>query len=248
MYAERAGSGGPPLTLVHGSLAPGWETWSEQRELANDYSLVVLHRPGYPPNSPLQSSDFNREATEVAAMLEAGTHLVGHSYGAVVALLAAAAAPARLASLTLIEPPAFGVARGHPAVDELVERMTPIVTDRAQSRRTFLLRFLEALGSSEPLPDPLPPGLEARAAAAMAERPPWEATIPFEELRRAELRVLIVSGGHSPAFDAVCDVIEAELGAARATIPGNGHEVQALGEPFNQRLRQFMGDALNANA
>jgi hypothetical protein len=82
----------------------------------------------------------------------------------------------------------------------------------------------------------------------MAERPPWEATIPFEELRRAELRVLIVSGGHSPAFDAVGDVIEAELGAARATIPGNGHEVQALGEPFNQRLRQFMGDALNANA
>jgi len=51
---------------------------------------------------------------------------------------------------------------------------------------------------------------------------------------------LVVSGGHSEPFDAVCDVLEERLGAERAVFPGAGHAVQRLGEPFNDVLADFV--------
>lgn len=240
MYIERLGTGGSTIVLLHGSMAPGWESWSAQRELARHFRLVVPHRIGYPPNPPQTVIDFEDEAPKVAELIQPGWHLIGHSYGAVVALLAAAVAGERLASLTVIEPPVFNVARGHPAADHAIAELAPIFEHPNQSVRDFTVRFVAAVGGSEPLPDPLPAELEASARAAMAERRPWEASIPFDALRGANLPVLVVSGGHSPAFDAVCDVLERELHADRAVIPGAGHGVQWTGDPFNQRVREFI--------
>ena len=56
----------------------------------------------------------------------------------------------------------------------------------------------------------------------MAERPPWEAEIPLDELAAAPFPKLVVSGAHNAAFDAVCDVLEERLGAERAVLPGAG--------------------------
>ena len=50
----------------------------------------------------------------------------------------------------------------------------------------------------------------------------------------------VVSGAHSTVFDAVCDVLEKELAAERAVIPGAGHSVQRTGAPFNERLEAFL--------
>ena len=50
----------------------------------------------------------------VADALAGGAHLVGHSYGGVISLLAAAAVPERVRSLTVIEPPCTKVAAGDP--------------------------------------------------------------------------------------------------------------------------------------
>jgi hypothetical protein len=74
----------------------------------------------------------------------------------------------------------------------------------------------------------------------MVERSPAEAEIPFDELVRAPFPKLVVSGGHSSAFDAVCDVLEERLGAERAVLPGAGHSVQRLGAPFNELLARFV--------
>jgi citrate synthase len=38
----------------------------------------------------------------------------------------------------------------------------------------------------------------------------------------------------------VCDVLEQRLGAERAVLPGAGHAVQLLGEPFNDVLADFV--------
>lgn len=243
MYVERAGESGPRILLVHGSILPGWRTWRDQRPLARRYRLVVPHRPGYPPNPPLERIDFDVQAAEIAELIEPGTHVVGHSYGGVVALLAAALARERVRSLTVVEPPAFGIARGEPTVEVLVERLLALAADPARSPREFLLRFAALVGTAPSLPDPLPPATVAAARATMAERWPWEAEIPFEALRAAAFPKLVFSGAHSAPFDAVCDVLVERLPAERSVIGGAGHLVQRSGEPFNRRLCAFIDAA-----
>jgi pimeloyl-ACP methyl ester carboxylesterase len=51
--------------------------------------------------------------------------------------------------------------------------------------------------------------------------------------------VLVISGGHHPAFDAVCDELTRGLRAQRVVITGAGHEVQMVAEPFNQALLEL---------
>ena len=53
-------------------------------------------------------------------------------------------------------------------------------------------------------------------------RPPVEAEIRFAALAAASFPKLVVSGGHSDAFEAVCDVLETRLDAERIVIPGRG--------------------------
>ena len=59
-------------------------------------------------------------------------------------------------------------------------------------------------------------------------------------LAAAPFPKLVVSGGHSVPFDAVCDVLERDLPAERVVIAGRGHAVQMIGEPFNERLAAFI--------
>lgn len=231
------------MVLVHGSVGPGWATWEAQRPLADRYQLVVPHRTGYPPNPPLERIDFEVQAGEIAELVEPGTHLVGHSYGGVVSLLAAGLVPERIASLTVIEPPAFGLVRGVPVVEDLIARLTPIIEDTNLSPREYADRFAPLVGATPVLRDPLPVAMEASIRASMHERPPMEAEPPIEALARCPFPKLVVSGGHSPAFDAVCDFLTDRLSAERAVIPGRGHSVPRAGEPFNERLQAFIDAA-----
>jgi hypothetical protein len=66
---------------------------------------------------------------------------------------------------------------------------------------------------------------------------------PARQLAAAPFPKLVFSGGHHPAFEAVCDVLERRLGAERAVITGAGHSVQRTGRPFNERLDEFLGRA-----
>jgi pimeloyl-ACP methyl ester carboxylesterase len=223
------------LVFVHGSVGNARATWSAQRELEDRYECVFLTRGGYPPGPPLERIDFEQQADEVAAEFREGDHLVAHSYGAVVSLLAAARKPV-LASLTVGEPPCFGVARGHPAVEEFLARYDAY---EPSGPREYLEFFLPLVGSAIRLPDPLPPALEQGARAAMAERTPDEAEIPFDELAAAPFPKLVISGGHNAAFDAVCDVLGTRLPARRAVTPGAGHSLpRAPG--YNEALVSFV--------
>jgi pimeloyl-ACP methyl ester carboxylesterase len=182
--------------------------------------LVIPDRPGYPPNPPVERADFEPQAEAIAQMLQPGDHLVGHSYGGVISLLAAAQADG-LRSLTVNEPPAFGVARGNPAVEEFLARMREAPDEPLE----YLAYFLPLVGSSLKVSDPMPPALEAGTRAAMAERSPHEAEIPLDELASASFPKLVVTGGHNPVFDAVADVLEQRLGAQRAVVAGAGHSI-----------------------
>lgn len=230
-HVETTGSG-PRIVFVHGSVGTGAITWGAQRALADRYTLVVLDRPGYPPTPPLERIDFEEQARQLGDLLEPGDHLVGHSYGGVIALLAA---DERLGSLTLNEPPAFGLARGNPAVEEFLAAM-----ERAPSEpRAYLRHFLPLVGVSLDVPERLSPAFEAATRAALVERPPHEAEIPLERLASLPFPKLVVSGAHNAALDAVADVLERRLPAERAVLPGAGHNVQRAAG-YNDVLARFV--------
>jgi pimeloyl-ACP methyl ester carboxylesterase len=227
------------VVLVHGSVGNGEATWTPLRPLAGRFELVVPNRGGYPPNRALEWIDFEEQAVELEPLLEGGAHLVGHSYGGVISMLLAARRPDEVRSLTVSEPPAFGVARGHPDVERLVSELEAFLAAGPYEPAEYLRGFLPIVGSGITLPDPLPPVLEQGARAAMAERPPWEAQIPLDELAAAPFPKLVVSGAHSAAFDAVCDVLEQRLGAQRSVLPGAGHSLpRAPG--YVARLEAFL--------
>lgn len=103
---RRSGEG-PPAVLVHGTGgdATNWDMCSGFLE--PHHTLLAVDRRGRGRSSDTSPYDFQREVEDVAAVvttLDEPPHLIGHSYGAVLALTAAhAGVPVR--SLVLYEPP-----------------------------------------------------------------------------------------------------------------------------------------------
>ena len=215
------------LILVHGSVVGGRGTWSVQRKdpaFTERFELLVLERPGFAPNPPVERVDFAADAELVAGLVRRGDHLVGHSYGGVIALLAAATAADRVASLTVIEPPATRVARGNPAVDRFeAEAADWWENGPRDDLEAFLAGFIAAVGADLEVPSPLTPELEQGVRALVFERSPAEAEIPLATLAASPFPKLVVSGDHHAALEAICDVLERELRAERVVFRGHGH-------------------------
>jgi len=84
---------GEPVILVHGDVFGAEMTWQAQEPLAENFHLRLVNRRGFGNSADTAAEDFAVDAHDVVALLSSGAHLVGHSYGAVVALLAAAERP-----------------------------------------------------------------------------------------------------------------------------------------------------------
>jgi pimeloyl-ACP methyl ester carboxylesterase len=238
----------PRIVFVHGSVMGGRPTWSGQRELGDRFRLEIIERPGFPPNPPVDYVDFDDHAALVAEVVGDGAHLVGHSYGGVITMLAAAAVPDAIHSLTVIEPPAMDVARGDPVVDEFIQGgIDWWQTGPTDDPEAFLRGFLTYVGSEYVPPSPLPPQLEQGARTLIVERSPWEAEIDLDRLAAATFPTLVVTGAHLAAFDAVCDVLVERLGAERLVLPGYGHTAQRHPD-FNAALAEFVLRADEARA
>ena len=218
----------------------GRPTWSGQRELGDRFRLEILERPGFPPNPPVDHVDFEEHAVLVAEAVGDGAHLVGHSYGGVITLLAAAAVPDAVHSLTVIEPPAMA----SPGATPSSTRSSRVASSGGRQARptipeAFLRGFLTYVGSDYVPPSPLPPQLEQGARTLIVERSPWEAEIDLDALAAAGFPKLVVTGAHLAAFDAVCDVLVERLAAERLVLPGYGHTAQRHPD-FNERLAEFV--------
>src|SRR5688572_28007906 len=116
ILVDRFGTG-PRVVLVHGAMTSGAATWKRQGPLGERWALVVPSRRGFVPNPPAEESDYDVDAQDVAGLLEDGAHLVGHSFGGLVALLAAALRPEAVRSLCLLEPATQALMRGDPVVE-----------------------------------------------------------------------------------------------------------------------------------
>ena len=229
------------LVLVHGSVTGGRPTWTAQRSgLRHRFDLVVLERPGFPPSPPVERVDFDHHAQLLLGQLRSGDHVIGHSYGGVIALIAAGSSPHLVRSLTVIEPPCTRVAAGHPAVDRFAEDGRRWWAEGPRDDpEAFLRGFLRYVGSDFDPPSPLSPELEQGARTLTVERGPWEADIPLTALASARMPMLVVSGAHHAAFDAICDVLEERLHGERLVLPGYGHAPQRHPD-FNDALASFV--------
>ena len=106
---------GTHVILLHsgGLSSRQWGRFAE--ELAGGYRVVSPDFLGYGRSSPWPQDEefhFILDALAIEALLDSipePVHLVGHSYGGFIALLVALHRPARVRSLALFEPVAFGV-------------------------------------------------------------------------------------------------------------------------------------------
>ncbi|GAB2968632.1 alpha/beta hydrolase [Amycolatopsis acidiphila] len=243
LAAERWGDSGPPIVLVHGSLSSAAAAFSEQRVLAEKYRLIAPYRRGYSPSPSTDRIDPDRDAEEIVELLGDGAHLVGTSMGGVVSMRAAALAPEKVWSLTVIEPPAMPNAAGRPEADKLIEGMRKHWAEHgSDDLESFAAGFLKTLNVSMDLPSPLPPPFAEAVGNLKTERP-WETGVPLEKLAAAGFPKLVVTGGGTPGFEDVADVLAERLPAKRVRFDGSPHAVQKIGEKFNTELLDFLSSA-----
>jgi pimeloyl-ACP methyl ester carboxylesterase len=237
LHVESLGEEGETVLLVHGSLATAADEWPAQRPLVDEgFRLLIPDRRGYGRSPAADGEDFLRDAADIAALMGDGAHLVGHSYGGLGALFAAARRPEATRSLALLEPGTFALGQDHPAGRAMVEEVRR-VWDQHVSEERWVLGFLRAVGSD---PDGFPPDFLAAALPLVPvlrrARPMWHPDLPLDELARARFPKLVVSGGHSSGFDAICDDLADRIGASRVVVEGASHEIQFTGTAVNEVL------------
>jgi pimeloyl-ACP methyl ester carboxylesterase len=119
---------GEPVLMIHGSnLATGLVPLAAQ--LAPSFRVIRYHRRGMAGSGGRDSlSGVEQQAADALRLLDAlgipSAHLLGYSYGAVIALEAALSAPARVRSLALLEPILTEV----PSAKEFMAGMEPLMS------------------------------------------------------------------------------------------------------------------------
>jgi pimeloyl-ACP methyl ester carboxylesterase len=236
LHVEQLGAGAP-VVLLHSSGLSGRQWRRLARAVAEQGFRVVVPdltghgaSPAWPEPKPFA---FRRDVDEVVTLLSGGaaTHLVGHSYGGLVALHAALAAPSSVRSLTLFDPVAFGSldpvadadARAELAGVDLVWGTTP------EEHERWLAMFVDYWGGAG--------AWAALREEARAEfrRVGWvvhegatslvDDQTPATAYRAVTVPLRLVSGEHSPlAARRVVQLLgEAVPGSTVIVIPQAGH-------------------------
>jgi pimeloyl-ACP methyl ester carboxylesterase len=233
---------GPEVLLVHGGASPE-TTWSPLAPLSRRWTLAFAHRRGYPPSPPPPDGrqDFDVDAADLTPLLDSRPHVVAHSYGGLGALIAAARRPAQVRSLTLIEP-ALWLVPDDPEVARLKRMGDAVLTHGLQTDPATLREFLQLAGAPGVDEGPLSADVARGVRRAHGSRSPSEAHPALDAIRDAGIPSLVVSGGHAPAMERICDALTTALDGQRLVVKGAGHFVAAAPR-FADRLEQFFNSA-----
>ena len=247
IHVETVGSG-EPLVLVHGDFANGLMAWAKQIEtLARVHRLVVVDRRGhgFSPRNPPYTID--RDAFDVLAAVDSvgaeSFHLVGHSYGGMVAMAMARQNPSRVASLHVIEPPYMALLPDDPDVVDLTRRAGEVFRRAAEwGPERATTEFFRALVGAENL-------------ASMQSRPAWSLLVRESERIasaqfpgdygaslvqgfRLDVPVVIYTGERShPGLRKIAAALSQAIpGASLVDVPDAAHDVQRSVDAFNRAL------------
>ncbi len=146
-YTE-IGAGPEPSLMLHPALAHSGAWTRMAGVLADRLRAVAPDMPGHGLSGDWDGrADFHDQMTAIgASFLEPGSHVIGHSFGATVALRLALENPG-MRSLTLIEPVLFAAARtnARPAFDAHRRKSMPFANALAVGDRDSAARLFSAL-------------------------------------------------------------------------------------------------------
>lgn len=251
---------GAAVVFVHGAVAD-LRFWEPQREaFARRHRFVAYtlryHGTGaWPDDGKQYTADVH--AADLAAFisgLKAGpVHLVGLSYGGLIAALVATREPALIRSLTLAEPALFSLLADQPedkpALEAWSTAVTPVVAAvKAGDTVSATKRLLGVVngdfgGDFDSQPAALRQLLldNARTLSLLFTSPP--VTISCDTLRSVKIPTLLIRGEHTPQFfsrtnDAVARCISA---SQKAVIPKASHVMSSQNAAaFNQAVLSFV--------
>ncbi|MEM9427487.1 MAG: alpha/beta hydrolase [Pseudomonadota bacterium] len=243
-----------PLALIHCMLgrAANWRPFLNALE--RPVSPLLIELPGHGLAEAYDTTrDYADQAVELALdeMPSDPVPLIGHSFGAVLALRIAVERPYRVSSLVLVEPPFFAAVKGHWPY-ERVERDLASFTKKmaAAEHATAAKEFHKVWGDGTPWND-----LSPDDRAYMVDRVPLvpagnsllyddrRGLLGPERLEELDMPVTFVDGGDTHA--AIPEIISA-IGdripdAEWVTVPEAGHMLP-LTHP--NRLVEAIGDRL----
>ncbi|MFG3700721.1 alpha/beta fold hydrolase [Micromonospora sp. NPDC047620] len=246
------------VILIHGTMTWGLAAFGAQQPLAGHRRILVVDRRGFGASPDTEQGDYDVDADDILELMDRPTHLVGHSYGGVVALLAAVRRPELVRSLALIEPSALAVAADHPVVAAALENNRRYVAaSRSMSAEEYLLA---AYGPDEHvIPEPREFAVRA-AETALRERPCWEADLPVDALRPHDYPKLVLAGtwetaqsdyrsSTGEALIVTASIVARRIGARLHRVPGADHAPhQQRPDEVNRLLLQLWDEADDTSA
>jgi len=205
---------GAPVVMLHASLGSKSQWTKLAERLAPRYRVIAIDLCGYGDNEAPATAPFtlDEEVRHVMDRLDplVGTHtrfhVVGHSYGGLVALRLAQRRSERVASLSLYEPVVFRVLdrddRDLAVVGQLAQLISCLVAaGRRRDAAQMFVDFWSGDGSFASLPLPAQVSIARRVdklpfdfQAAMSW--PWD----LEDLRAIVAPVLLLVGNRGPAI------------------------------------------------
>ncbi|SDY17319.1 alpha/beta fold hydrolase [Citreimonas salinaria] len=116
IHVREFGAGHTPALLLHCGQGRGGMWRGVAQHLHDRYAMTAPDFPGHGRSDPWPAGqDVHDVATDaVEPFVRDGAHVIGHSFGATVALRLALRRPDRVARLVLIEPVLFAAARNSP--------------------------------------------------------------------------------------------------------------------------------------
>jgi pimeloyl-ACP methyl ester carboxylesterase len=234
---ETAGSG-PTMVLVPGSCSTGAAWRPVIGAVQGQFRCVTTSLPGYggtaerrPAGDP--SIAHLAEALE-CVVRKAGepTHLIGHSFGGLVALAVALRKRVRLASIAMIEPPVIelllerGEAEHYRAFGRMAEAYVAAFRSGEREAIAAMIDFYGGAGTFASWPSRVRDYAVATTAVNITD---WASAYGFrlseDMLSALNLPALVVCGEAShPAMRRLCALVSAGIGGARhATIGGAAH-------------------------
>lgn len=143
-----------PIAFIHCGLGKAGNWRGVLNALGGGLTVHNIELPGHGLAEDWdRSRDFTEQALEIAlAELPAGpVPLIGHSYGAALALRLAVDRPYRVSSLVLIEPVFFAAAKGRYGHDKVIRDMAPFEKKmKAAQFATAVKEFLALWGDGTP--------------------------------------------------------------------------------------------------